>query len=1369
MSVVFSRVTHGVAAARRAPVIIRGFPSLQVTTGTLERPEHHRPQYFCAHTASKVGLRAERGVEVVEHDALMRMDPSALATLQKAFVGDSAFGVVGIRGIPGYAKARRDMFDAAARLAFGKEVEREWVASSRQTFPGWNGSPGREVHPLQSNFLHNIKEEVGNRRVDPYYGKNAWPDESFKQKFTAVNEAMYAAALQVMRGCDHLVQLELGPQVERRLSNFDIADQGTTLAGRWILYDSAFSRDDQLFSDQDQEHRSAVERRLDELVKLHPVLVFSKSSCPYCVEVKKALKVAGAETPKVVEIDHDTDGPTLHELLLKRTGLGTVPSVFVGADHLGGHDDVKAILPEVLERMIASASEAFISNAIRSSGVAVAGHSEDGLASMRTHKTAIRSTGAANVGHSEDELESMRTHKAGISSTGAAAVGHSEDGLASMRTHKTAIRSVGAAVVGHSEDGLASMRTHKTGIRSTGATAVGHVEDGLASMRTHKTSIRSTGATAVGHVEDGLASMRTHKTSIRSTGATAVGHSEDGLASMRTHKTAIRSTGAAAVGHSEDGLASMRTHKTAIRSTGAAAVGQIEDGLASSRTSVVGLRSICTAVAGGNEDGLVSSFPNKTAMRFAGTATVGHDEDGLASMRTHKTSIRSSGLTTASQGQDATVSPPSEMLADLDEGTYDGSLDRVHSIAPESSMDTGDYWLPWHIDSQFITLLTCDEYYDEATGDRVPQPDCFNDMGLIAMNKKGEVTPLMKQVDRNDDIMMVQMGGFAQIYSGGVLTACRHAVLRQDAEPGIARATYANFWYAPWDLMCTVPEGRSETDAVNQGWNAMMDNTYVGISMRESFQAFRDYFASLPVADELKEHSTPTSSFQQLSKAMQQPPPRARPFNAGSAAIVVDIFTDIRCPFSHVALRRLSLALDQLSDEDSVNLRYHPVFLDPNVPEEGRSLDEYLLQEHGITPEQSRSPEYPLTVMGGEVGITFNPDRRVVNTLRAFCALSIAAREGKACALFRELSDRYFEGAEDINDVAVLRAAMESVGMDATALEKRMLDARADVIAAYSEFQDIVPSVPHVLVRNCEHGEGLDLVGAQSVQAYGDMLRRVLRPARSAIVGVSDLAQPMGMRVLGYGGMEVSLPHADTRSCVSLHSRARRGWFPDAWPYVDSNFHREDETDDAQMYSEPRLVTHIDAAGLAALTEAYRVYFAAARASLGGEPLALLDTCSSWISHYPAELLEGARVVVQGLNAEELRLNAQATERSVLDLNVHSKLPYADNTFDFVTNVASVDYLTRPREFFHEVHRTLRPGGVAIVAFSNRCFASKATAIWLRDICAGPALSTLVEHYMHFGLPAGYQWRHITSIDISPKAPCGKLLGDPMWLVTAMK
>eukprot|EP00965_Chrysotila_dentata_P087831 2899613-Pleurochrysis_carterae.AAC.1 len=89
-------------------------------------------------------------------------------------------------------------------------------------------------------------EEVGPRQVDPFYGKNVWPSEALRRKTTAVNECMHAAALRVLAKCDDLVQSELSSQPPDRPSLSEIASGGSTLAGRWIWYDSMFSRDDDL-------------------------------------------------------------------------------------------------------------------------------------------------------------------------------------------------------------------------------------------------------------------------------------------------------------------------------------------------------------------------------------------------------------------------------------------------------------------------------------------------------------------------------------------------------------------------------------------------------------------------------------------------------------------------------------------------------------------------------------------------------------------------------------------------------------------------------------------------------------------------------------------------------------------------------------------------------------------------------------------------------------------------------------------------------------------------------------------------------------------------------------------------------------------
>ena len=157
-------------------------------------------------------------------------------------------------------------------------------------------------------------------------------------------------------------------------------------------------------------------------------------------------------------------------------------------------------------------------------------------------------------------------------------------------------------------------------------------------------------------------------------------------------------------------------------------------------------------------------------------------------------------------------------------------------------------------------------------------------------------------------------------------------------------------------------------------------------------------------------------------------------------------------------------------------------------------------------------------------------------------------------------------------------------------------------------------------------------------------------------------------------------------------------------------FTREDEADDSIMYARPILCTHIDDEAIVALTKHYQRTLPATPT---GNDVALLDLCSSWVSFLPDDFTP-ARCVGLGMNAIELGQNTQLTERVVCDLNKGAtlRLPFEDASFDAVTNVVSVDYITRPLALFAEMHRVLKPGGVALMSFSNRMFWHKAVRIW---------------------------------------------------------
>jgi SAM-dependent methyltransferase len=200
-------------------------------------------------------------------------------------------------------------------------------------------------------------------------------------------------------------------------------------------------------------------------------------------------------------------------------------------------------------------------------------------------------------------------------------------------------------------------------------------------------------------------------------------------------------------------------------------------------------------------------------------------------------------------------------------------------------------------------------------------------------------------------------------------------------------------------------------------------------------------------------------------------------------------------------------------------------------------------------------------------------------------------------------------------------------------------------------------------------------------------------------------------------------------------------------------FTRYDESDDTLFYAFPRKVVHIDDGAIAALTER----FAALLPARG----VILDLMSSWRSHLPGSL-QPARVVGLGMNAEEMADNPQLDKFVVHDLNREPRLPFDDAVFDAAVCTVSVQYLTRPLQVFADVRRVLRPGGVFIVAFSNRCFPSKAVAAW----SAGSDAQRMALVTTYFEASGG--WHEITAWQRPVRwlFPAG---GDPLYVVHASR
>ncbi|PGG95340.1 glutaredoxin [Helicocarpus griseus UAMH5409] len=98
---------------------------------------------------------------------------------------------------------------------------------------------------------------------------------------------------------------------------------------------------------EDKEDPEVV-AELNAILKRSPIIIFSKSYCPYSHKAKNILlnRYTIVPAPFVVELDIHPLGPKLQEVLAGNTGRGTVPNVLVNGKSIGGGDDIQELHDE---------------------------------------------------------------------------------------------------------------------------------------------------------------------------------------------------------------------------------------------------------------------------------------------------------------------------------------------------------------------------------------------------------------------------------------------------------------------------------------------------------------------------------------------------------------------------------------------------------------------------------------------------------------------------------------------------------------------------------------------------------------------------------------------------------------------------------------------------------------------------------------------------------------------------------------------------------------------------------------------------------------------------------------------------------------
>ena len=149
----------------------------------------------------------------------------------------------------------------------------------------------------------------------------------------------------------------------------------------------------------------------------------------------------------------------------------------------------------------------------------------------------------------------------------------------------------------------------------------------------------------------------------------------------------------------------------------------------------------------------------------------------------------------------------------------------------------------------------------------------------------------------------------------------------------------------------------------------------------------------------------------------------------------IDVVSDVVCPWCYVGKRYLEKAI-ALKPDIPVAVRFRPYLLNPWVPREGMSREDYLVAKFGSVERYNANSQRIIDIAAA-AGLDYARDKikRQPNTIDCHRLIAWA---GDPARMKQRLMQLYFSEGGDLSDAEVLVKAAAECGLDAADVRQRL-------------------------------------------------------------------------------------------------------------------------------------------------------------------------------------------------------------------------------------------------------------------------------------------------------------------------------------------